>query len=214
MTDEVPKDPYATNPYVGDRGQDELYIEPVVGFRYWRMNRGEKTSTRLGDGKVYTPRLRGVTHQYHWPFDGVVKAECKKKGDQIEGPHEAPEFHCQCGFYGYYDFATMLDKPAMFGRHTKIAMGIVLGWGRTTIHELGFRAQYARPIALLRTPDSWFRETEEKPEVLPWATFETEHIKYLEHLDLLDRIAEAYSIPVIDTAEASRFAQEHGTPIR
>jgi len=109
-------------------------IEPVVGFRKWRLVRDQITSP-------YVP-LR-------WD-DRVVRARCFPAnrtllfGDGwVDEPHDAPHPHCKCGVYAWHD-------PPQRGpiRDARQAFGIVGLWGRIEVHADGMRAEHARIEAL------------------------------------------------------------------
>ena len=51
---------------------------------------------------------------------------------------------CNCGLSAYYELAEEPDLPA-----PDAVWGAIVAWGRVVECETGFRAQYARPIALL-----------------------------------------------------------------
>jgi hypothetical protein len=69
----------------------------------------------------------------------------------------APQRDCACGLYALqepWDFAGYL--PARhFGvsYQANTVIGVVAGWGRAFRGKHGWRAQFARPVALYSTPD-------------------------------------------------------------
>jgi hypothetical protein len=113
-------------------------IEPVVGFRKWRIVRDHLTSP-------YIP-LR---------WDGpVVRARCFPANRSLmfgEGwldePHSAPHPRCKCGVYAWHHlpaFAAVPDPDRAFG--------VVALWGRIEVHEDGMRAERAAIRALGYSP--------------------------------------------------------------
>ena len=58
--------------------------------------------------------------------------------------HDAPHRDCRCGFSAYYALPAEPDLPA-----PEAVWGAIVAWGRIVECEIGFRAQHARPIALL-----------------------------------------------------------------
>ena len=113
-------------------------IEPVVGFRKWRLVRDHLTSP-------YIP-LR-------WD-EPVVRARCfpANRGlmfgeGWLDEPHAAPHPHCQCGVYAWHRlprFAAIPDPDRAFG--------IVSMSGRIEVHEDGMRAERATIRALGYSP--------------------------------------------------------------
>lgn len=63
---------------------------------------------------------------------------------------------CTCGFYAYdmYEEAAMhADGVWGQGYLPGVARGAVIGWGKAIVASRGWRARYARPVALLRWED-------------------------------------------------------------
>ncbi len=86
-----------------------------------------------------------------WRRDGESTwAECRVGG---RGAHPAgsaaPAGECTCGLYLLHPCraagSVFLSAPPTLGPEV---VGIAEAWGRIHVHEEGFRAQYARPIAL------------------------------------------------------------------
>lgn len=112
--------------------------QPVVGYRAWRVD----TVQHLG--RVAEPILHATGVDYHWT-PGKNVASCY--GGLIDGSHPSPLFECHCGFWVFSD----LDRLEGYIQaiHYDV-VGAVMGWGRVIQHgEAGWRAQYARPLALL-----------------------------------------------------------------
>lgn len=132
--------------------------EPAIGFRRWRVE-GE-TLVALGGER--------------WPA-GDVRAVCR-----TGSAHPAPEDGCGCGLYAWHEVPDDVEP-------NNYVLGAVVGWGRLLVHEDGFRAEYARPIALaLRTP-------EQRGSRAP--------------------IAARYGLPVLDPAQLAAFAGEFGAAV-
>ena len=70
--------------------------------------------------------------------------------------------------------------------------GAVLAWGRLTIHQEGFRGEFARPLALCYAP-----------MFLAGSTASS-----------LARLAHVYSLPVLDSSHLAVFATEFGESYR
>jgi hypothetical protein len=118
-------------------------IEPLVGYREWHA------WTDL-DGK---PLLRSLYRPAVWPRDEAMRASCMKNlglwvGGR-NGDHRAPSEECQCGLYAYR--STEFEPCAQSAPHRYVS-GIVLGWGRYVLGTHGWRAEYARPVAILASP--------------------------------------------------------------
>jgi hypothetical protein len=113
-------------------------IEPVVGFRKWRVVRDHLTSP-------YIP-LR-------WD-EPVVRAHCYPANRSLlfgEGwldePHAAPHPRCKCGVYAWHRL-----PPAGVVPDPDRALGVVSLWGRIEVHEDGMRAEHAAIRALGFSP--------------------------------------------------------------
>ena len=66
--------------------------------------------------------------------------------------HQAPGNSCQCGLYAYHPgrrSATEVFPDPNLDLYSLRASGLVEAWGRVEVHLDGFRAQYARPLALI-----------------------------------------------------------------
>ena len=121
-------------------------IQPVVGFRKWRVVRDHLTSP-------YIP-LR-------WD-EPVIEARCFPANRSLmfgagwlEEPHAAPHPHCQCGVYAWHrlpPFAAIPDPDRAFG--------VVALTGRMEVHEDGMRAERAAIRALGYAPNLGARHRE------------------------------------------------------
>jgi hypothetical protein len=106
----------------------ELCAEPLVGFRSWRVDhRG-----------VLLP-AHGHDRRSPWAHD-FASARCDRVPSAWPQCEDAPGRDCLCGLYAYNAVT-----PYGGGR----VHGCVVAWGRIVEHDDGFRAQYARPVALL-----------------------------------------------------------------
>lgn len=100
-------------------------IEPVLGFRQWRVSR---------DG------LRSLHCDERWT-SATMEARC------LVGTHpddEAPVPECQCGLHAWYRRTPRLASAAT----ADLVCGAVVLWGRIELHAQGMRGQYARIVAL------------------------------------------------------------------
>jgi hypothetical protein len=121
-------------------------LEPVaaayVGFRHWHVEHGRLFSIgRHPLDDVDCPSGAGAFGRIEWPVSGLTALPCR------DGP--APALDCSCGVYATSDLrdpgAAWRSGPH-YARHV---IGAVALWGRVVEHETGYRAQHARPIALL-----------------------------------------------------------------
>jgi hypothetical protein len=103
-------------------------VEPVVGWRAWRLRRGADGTLRL------QPAFRGSP----WGPREPVRAECVRRRR-----HGAPKRRCTCGLYGFRD-----GREVGLGGTRLAAVGQVSMWGRVVEHDLGYRAQLAYPARL------------------------------------------------------------------
>lgn len=115
----------------------------VHGIRRWTLVPG-------ADGEI---RLGSVGLQEQWLNGGKTTwARCRRGSEQHPSDQLAPFGSCSCGLHALHpaaaDAAARLFAPADTTRHVEI-VGIVEAWGTVHVHREGFRAQYARPAALL-----------------------------------------------------------------
>ena len=161
----------------------EPVAQPLVGFRRWGARRGGLYSGIFVAGRfIPNPALGMISPrvaQHPWPTDHDRAAKCFA----LRG-HDAPHRDCNCGYSAYYALPADPPLPA-----PEAVWGAVVCWGRIVECESGFRAEYARPIALLeqRHPDD-IRERGRRRE----------------------NAAEAYAIPLLGRDELVAYAAWHG----
>lgn len=107
-------------------------FDEVTGVRAFRVSNG---------------KLLGKFSKIEW-FPGQNSAMCSPESfiyPQYTFPeeHDAPSLHCKCGLHVYYD-----ETTADLSRSHGYVVGIVSCWGTLIPHDDGFRAQYARVLAL------------------------------------------------------------------
>lgn len=117
---------------------------PVVGWRTWRAR-------PAAGGAV----LEGVHTRAGWE-SGTTHAGCRQCPSWMENLHPVPCASCQCGLYAFSspdDALRFLDTPQEApggGEREQLVAGAVIAWGRVVQHGgEGWRAQHARPVALL-----------------------------------------------------------------
>jgi hypothetical protein len=118
-------------------GESQLpdLIEPIVGFRNWRIFRTGPAARELSS--PYLPVL--------WT-EPVVRAECRRwrsPEDLLREPHAAPHPDCGCGIRAYQAPTSHFSKVDYRG-----VSGIVTLWGRIEIDRGEMRAELARIEAL------------------------------------------------------------------
>jgi hypothetical protein len=110
-------------------------IEPVVGFRNWRILR-----TGPAHGQLSSPYFPVA-----WS-EPVMRAECRRWGTPealLDTPHAAPQPECGCGIRAYHTPTGEFSKVDYLG-----VSGIVTVWGRIEIGADEMRAELARVEAL------------------------------------------------------------------
>ncbi|MFL5863803.1 MAG: recombinase family protein [Solirubrobacteraceae bacterium] len=100
-------------------------IEPIIGFRHWRMVDGE---------------LRSMFSPVPWTTPEMT-ARCPSGSHD---PAETPFPGCTCGIYAYY-----APCPRTASANTRsLVGGAVVMWGRVEAHATGVRAEHARIVGL------------------------------------------------------------------
>jgi hypothetical protein len=109
---------------VSDGAAPDL-VDPIVGFRQWRLAEGALWSLYSG--------VRWSTAE--------LRATCTAGGHD---PTLAPSKGCSCGIYACYDPCPLM---ASAGTPDFVA-GAVVVWGRVEVHATGMRAEHARIVGL------------------------------------------------------------------
>ena len=99
------------------------FIEPIVGYRAWRI-----------DGGVLVPWSMGVAGAWE---PGANTARCV-----FHAEHRAPVAQCSCGLYALADASDERLRP------DHEAVGAIVAWGDVEVHRTGFRAELAAIVAL------------------------------------------------------------------
>lgn len=118
------------------------FIEPVLGFRAWRLRDEELVSPYVDTPWTGEPlRARCLRERVHFR--------------PASAPHEepAPMPRCACGIYAYFD---PVDRS---GGDPQFIRGAVVVWGRIEVHAEGMRAEYARAVVLAE-PADWRKRRE------------------------------------------------------
>ena len=143
-------------------------FEPLVGFRAWHV----------GTDGALVPWSAGTTGTWR---PGTNEARCLAPGAKR---HRAPGHRCTCGLYGLTDSR---DPRLLAGRQ---AVGAIVAWGDVELHRTGFRAQYARIVAL-----------------------GAPHGCQPAHPERLRTAAARYGVPVVPLGRLRDVALEHGRPL-
>lgn len=100
-------------------------IDPVIGFRQWRLSEG---------------RLCSPFSDVRWD-EVVVDAVCPLGA---HGPEDVPAEGCSCGIYALYEPCPRTASTAT----ADLVAGAVVVWGTIQLHANGLRAASCRIIAL------------------------------------------------------------------
>lgn len=112
-----------------------LFVQPVVGFRVWRLDR---------DGTLL-PRAVSALHWLDvepW-LPGRNDAVCVYEG-RSRAPHRSPDGDCDCGLHACHE----VSQVARAARADGCIAGAIAAWGDLQVHRTGFRAQHAQIVAL------------------------------------------------------------------
>jgi hypothetical protein len=129
-----------------DRLPERGYQVPAIGWRTWRVGTD-------ATGAVLEGAFSGVP----WDPD-TTHAVCHLCPSGIAGQHPVPAASCECGLYAFgtpddaLRYLVMPPDEIDGGGPPPLVAGAVIGWGRIVQHgSQGWRAQHARPVALLDT---------------------------------------------------------------
>lgn len=110
----------------------DLYLEPILGWRAWKVDRGRLYSTVWGN---------------LWPDRTRLEARCGLGGRSspggLRGMHDAPSLQCQCGIYALKAREDALYLAGQIMAPDVAAIGRVSLWGRVVETQGGYRGQYA-----------------------------------------------------------------------
>lgn len=159
-----------------------MFEGTVIGYRAWKIDPDKRM-------------LCGPVSRTVWPCDRKLEASCEeifasKKGRdfaRIEAPHQTPGHECPCGIYGFHS----LEDARYFGIHSTTVLGVAAFWGRISVHTTGFKAQFARILAIAD-------HLEDRD--LGWTT-------------ALDSITERYMIPAIPEDLLEQYGLTFGEPL-
>ena len=126
-------------------GEEPLVPGAVHGLRTWSLSLDRESR----------PGLIGYGHTRWEPGGRPTRAECLP-GDGTPAAHPegspVPAEGCACGLYANHTWARDPNSDFLrvdgMGLEPDDVFGVVEAWGRMEVHEDGFRAEFARPIAL------------------------------------------------------------------
>ncbi len=108
-----------------------LAIEPVVGWRVWRLRRV--------DGRL---SLTSATRDHVWPDGDALEAACWIG----HGEAGVPQEDCRCGIYAA-STPSALPQANVISPETCV-VGAIAMWGSVVEHARGARSQFAYPARL------------------------------------------------------------------
>lgn len=129
----------------------EKQSKAILGWRSWKVD----------DSNTLNP----LNSQYFSWKPGVNEAFCslKNRGGRLHG-HSSPDESCECGLYAYHH-----PNPNWNAEHRDpFIFGLVVGKGKTEIHEAGFRSAEMQIVVLVWTGfqnESVLHEVGEKYDV-------------------------------------------------
>ena len=113
---------------------EPLVPGPLYGLRAWIVVADEGRE-----------QLKGLHQGGIWPpGDGWLEAQCPSGGK-----HHPPGHACGCGIHAWHP--TLRNARRVMASRMEVA-GVVEARGAVEVHEEGFRAERARPHALVSTP--------------------------------------------------------------
>lgn len=130
------------------------FTEPIVAIRAWNLMKDaakDPLYLRRRSRRSTSVRLTSVSMTSVWPADEPFEATCTNRSHR-SGESAVPRASCVCGIYAKSDAQGL---AAEYSANLYIH-GIVRLWGRVIPGETGWRAQYARIVALLAR--KWFDE--------------------------------------------------------
>lgn len=184
-------------------------IEPVLGWRVWKLEHG---------------RLASWVLDYDWE-PGENRAACLRPGPPICGT--SPGRKCQCGFWAVWSPRTCVARVGWADEPPWCVMGLIAGWGTVALHRHeGFRAECAalrclftdRPWSVAPGPlvpevlRAWWRRRRGRPEDADQRPGPPPDPR---RLRALREVAERYAVPLMSIEQAANVGMlsELGVPL-
>jgi|ERR1035437_74051 hypothetical protein len=168
---------------------------PLIGFRAWYWNWSPK------GGKLESISSYGTS----WPYGKILRAEHTKETEHFD-------CNCTCGIYSLYSLEE-LHKLLVREYAELLVSGAVECWGKIEMHEIGMRAEYARPIAILKIDELFRKINKRETQKLGW-TNEFEKA----YLDLIQgeayQAANTYSLPLLSWEALKIYVGERGNLVQ
>jgi hypothetical protein len=88
---------------------------------------------------------------FPWPQGKPFLATCVRRFMLLGGDHEVPSEGCSCGVYAWRDLPRKAAAHHLVGARTRgdEAWGVVQLLGKVVVHARGYRAEKARPVAVV-----------------------------------------------------------------
>ena len=178
------------------------------GYREWRIR-------DKGDGDLV---LASPTAGTVWPWTPVHEARCHRQRmaanprlsftplEREHDPDHVPAKDCSCGIYARHHARDIVG-------HQPVA-GVIEAWGRIEIGRSGFRARYARLVAIAVCPLAagyrpmapwWIPATEEDDYTCNAAQRLSEHYRVPAYLNLRQMID---AFPPVDVSALTGIASQ------
>ena len=107
----------------------------ILGLRRWRTDRLLRTLISGASGAEWDAT------------GGATRAVCDIRPRRH---HTPPGHNCSCGLYAWHagNRGHWLTRR-MASQSLRTVVGVVEAWGRIELHPMGFRAEFARPVAFV-----------------------------------------------------------------
>lgn len=172
---------------------DETIQGLLVGVREFRVNEHGY--------------LHSLVHGGAWSPDKPQQATCAKSSRPFDPysfhahwpyydppePHAAPDFDCECGFYGFTSLEEA-DKAGDGFQFPQRIRAVVSAWGDVVLCEHGFRSEWMQIEAIVQQPTfAWGVEFDASK---CWR-----------------KIADRYGVPVVDATDVDEFWKSVGVVV-
>lgn len=121
--------------------------EAMLGFRRWIIKR-QGLACR---GGVWTPGINESVCRRLNATSGLYYAGELEEIARGHPAYHAPNSNCSCGLYAWHTLERLRHRNNGFfyvGEPPIEIFGAVAGWGPAVVHNTGWRAQYARILAI------------------------------------------------------------------
>jgi len=132
--------------------QPELVVGSLRGYRWWKLDQEGWLSSPWRGRQLWLPGINRASCLFR-------KRITKWRSSKKPHPFGTPARACECGFYGLHAVPPTRTHPARFGweigvessgdRSHGLVFGVAAAEGRVVVGTDGWRAEVARPLALL-----------------------------------------------------------------